>query len=75
MAHFFKKKKKVPETFKFCQSGEILPNLVTLGSIPGVAKDCHLAGFLVLSLWEETYDLKVVSLNPSIVFCMDIFSH
>ena len=33
------------------------------------------AGALVLWLWEETHVPKVVSLNPSTVYWMDIFSH
>ena len=33
------------------------------------------AGALVKWLWEETHVPKVVSLNPGIVYWMDIFSH
>ena len=37
--------------------------------------DLFRAGALVLWLWEETHVPKVVSLNPSTVYWMDIFSH
>ena len=33
------------------------------------------AGTLVKWLWEETHVLKVVGLNPSTIYWMDIFSH
>jgi len=33
------------------------------------------AGALVLLLWEETDVPKVMGLNPSTVYWMDIFSH